>query len=146
MRKKREHLVATVGVLGEPRGRLLVELCGHPRTAGELATRVGTSSNAVRVHLDALRTTGLVEYRVERRGVGKPRHVFSLTAAAEYLVSRAYAPVLRAVVATMRSKLAGGLSEWLRECGVALAQQAQHAERRGVDAALSMLQELGAVP
>ena len=56
--------VPASGVWGEARGRILVELCGHPQTAAELATRVGTSGNAVRVHLDGLRDAGLVDYTV----------------------------------------------------------------------------------
>src|SRR5436189_4615303 len=96
------------GVLGEARGKLLSELCGRPQTAVELADRVGTSSNAVRVHLDGLRGAGLVDYEVVRRGVGKPTHVFSLTAAAEYLLSSAYAPTLQTLLVTLRKRLNGG--------------------------------------
>ncbi|MFL5619405.1 MAG: helix-turn-helix domain-containing protein, partial [Gemmatimonadaceae bacterium] len=68
---------ASNAILGEPRGRLLATLCGHPATATELAEQVGTTGNAVRVHLGALRDAGLVEFHVERRGVGKPTHVYS---------------------------------------------------------------------
>src|SRR2546423_2768628 len=117
--------LATNGILGEPRGRVLAELCGHPRTAAELAERIGTSSNAVRVHLDALRGAGLVAFTVERRGVGKPTHVYALTEAAEYVLSAAYAPALRAILVTLRQERDDGLAAWLRGAGATLTRQQQ---------------------
>ena len=147
MTERRTHQFASSAILGEPRGRVLVELCGHPQTAAELAERVGTSSNAVRVHLDALRDAGLVGFAVERRGVGKPTHVYALTETAEYVLSTAYAPALRAILATLRQELDGGLSVWLRRAGATLADQEgpstlQHTH---LDAALELLRGLGAV-
>lgn len=139
--------LATNGIFGEPRGRVLTELCGHPRTAVELAERVGTSSNAVRVHLDALRSAGLVGFTVESRGVGKPTHVYTLTAAAEYLLSSAYAPALQAILETLRTQLDGGLQAWLRQAGAALARRRPASKRRlgSVATALELLRGLGAV-
>src|SRR5919199_1212620 len=81
-------------LLGTTRGRVLSELCGRSLTAQQLAEQFAISSNAVRTHLGALRTAHLVRYRSERRGVGKPTHVYELTPEAEYLLSRAYAPTL----------------------------------------------------
>jgi predicted ArsR family transcriptional regulator len=140
--------VAASGVLGEARGRLLVELCGQPKSAAELAAQVGTSSNAVRVHLDGLRSAGLVDYQVQRRGVGKPTHVFALTTAAEYLVSSAYAPALRAIVETARRRLNGGVSDLLREAGATLVRQHESSARapRGLATATKLLRELGSSP
>jgi predicted ArsR family transcriptional regulator len=141
------HRLASNGIFGEPRGRLLVELCGSPQTAAELAERVGTSSNAVRVHLDALRDAGLVSFSVVRRGVGKPTHVYALKEAAEYVLSTAYAPALRAILTTLQPELDGGLSAWLRRAGAALAGQERPSTRQPTDihAALELLREFGAV-
>ena len=141
------HQTASNAILGESRGRLLAELCGRPATAVELAERVGTSSNAVRVHLAALREAGLVEFHVERRGVGKPTHSYSLTAAAEYFLSSAYAPALRAILETLREELNGGLSPWLHRAGAALARQQPSTTRRPgeITAGLELLRGLGAV-
>ena len=134
------------GVLGEPRGRILSQLCGRPQTAVELAEQVGTSSNAVRVHLDALRKAGLVEYSIARRGVGKPTHVFSLTSAAETLLSSAYAPTLQALLDTLRRQANSAFVVTLREAGTTLAERcrADNSKARGVDAAVEMLEALGA--
>lgn len=148
MRKVSKRGSAVDGVLGEPRGRILNELCGHPQTAVELATRVGTSSNAVRVHLDGLRDSGLVDYQIARRGVGKPTHVYSLTAAAESLLSAAYAPTLRAVVESIERRLNGQFIPALRDAGEALASEfeppsAKASTRRRVDSARAVMETLG---
>jgi predicted ArsR family transcriptional regulator len=131
------------GVLGEPRGRLFTELCGRPQTAVELAERVGTSSNAVRVHLEAMRAAGLVAYEVARRGVGKPTHVYSLTAAAEYLLSSAYLPTLQTLVETLHGTLNGGFVPLLRDVGAALAKRSSTRPKRGLKAAVDALGALG---
>jgi predicted ArsR family transcriptional regulator len=128
-------------VFGESRGRLLVELCGRPQTATELAVRVATSANAVRVHLDSLAAGGLVEFVVERRGVGKPTHVYSLTRDAEYFLSKAYAPALGALIATLRLKMNGQFLPTLRDAGAALGRTSTAS---GVDGARKLLQSLGA--
>jgi DeoR family transcriptional regulator, suf operon transcriptional repressor len=144
--KKQPGQSHVVGVLGDTRGRLLSELCAQPRTAAELAAVVNTSANAVRVHLDGLSAAGLVVYRVERRGVGKPTHVYSLTAAAEYLLSVAYAPALKAILDRLRMHLNGGLRPMLREAGVALAESvlAESRQKPSVAAAVGVLRDLGA--
>ena len=138
---------ASNAILGTPRGRLLAELCGKPQTASELAERVGTSSNAVRVHLEALLDAGMVTFSVERRGVGKPTHVYALSEAAEYVLSTAYAPALRAILATLGQKVDGGLSTWLRGAGAALAAERTNSARGTgpIDPALRLLRGLGAV-
>jgi predicted ArsR family transcriptional regulator len=144
MTQKSQQQMAATGVLGETRGRLLSELCGRPKTAVELADMVGTSSNAVRVHLGSLRAAGLVDFKVERRGVGKPTHVFSLTAAAEYLLSSAYAPALRALLETLRHKLDRGFPEMVREAGVTLAhQQSPTTGEPGIELAMEVFRGLG---
>jgi len=135
------------GVFGDSRGRLLRELCGRPQTAVELAERVGTSSNAVRVHLDGLRAAGLVQFEVLRRGVGKPTHLFSLTATAENLLSTAYAPALQALFDTLSDRLDGELRPVLRQAGEALSahyrDRGKRSARPSLAAALMMLEALG---
>ena len=147
MAKTNTHQIASNSILSEPRGRLLAEMCGHPRTAAELAERVGTSSNAVRVHLNALREGGLVAFDVERRGVGKPTHRYSLTSAGEYFLSSAYAPALRAILDTLKQELDGELATWLRRAGATLARQQPPTARRSAEIipGVELLRALGAV-
>jgi predicted ArsR family transcriptional regulator len=138
------HPLTIHPTLGEPRGRLLTSLCGCPQTAVELAERVGTSSNAVRVHLEGLRDAGLVGYEVARRGVGKPTHVYSLTPAAEYLLSAAYLPTLQLLVAALRDRLNGGFVPLLRDVGKSLAETiATKPDKRGIESAVRALSALG---
>ena len=132
------------GLFGDARSRLLFELCGHPQTASELADRVETSSNAVRVHLDGLQAAGLVDYRVERRGVGKPRHVYAITAAAENLLSIAYATTLKALLAGLEQRLDGGFNKLMREVGAWIGAQKSTSGRKGFPAAVAAFESLGA--
>src|SRR3954469_17560930 len=92
-------------LLGSARGQILSELCGRRLTATELAERFSVSSNAIRTHLAALRHARLVRYVTESRGVGKPTHVYELTHQGQYLLSRAYAPVLTHVLRAARGQL-----------------------------------------
>lgn len=50
-----------------------------PMTAAELARELGLTSMGARLHLHKLEQEGYVAHRTERRGVGRPRHVFYLT-------------------------------------------------------------------
>jgi predicted ArsR family transcriptional regulator len=138
---------AIARVLGESRWRILGELCRNQQTASELATRVKTSANAVRVHLDALEEAGLVQFEVVRRQVGKPTHVYSLTAAAESLLSKAYVPALSALLAAVRTQAKGSPGPLLRKAGIALAENAGATASRpgGIPAAVRILEELGAI-
>jgi predicted ArsR family transcriptional regulator len=53
-----------------------------PLPADELAEALGVSGVAVRQHLETLEAEGLVAATIERRRVGRPRHLFALTDAA----------------------------------------------------------------
>lgn len=147
MAKRTRRSAAVHGVVGEPRGRLLTELCGSPHTAAELARSVGTSSNAVRVHLEALRSSGLVEYEVARRGVGKPTHVYQLTSAGEHLLSSAYSPTLAAFLDAVRLRTNGEFTSLLRDAGTILARrylETLPASAHGLNAAAAVFAALGA--
>ncbi|MEZ7956486.1 MAG: transcriptional regulator [Rubritalea sp.] len=53
-----------------------------PRDSGNLAGQLGISAMAVRQHLYALRTKGLVTYQEEQRDIGRPAKMWCLTPAA----------------------------------------------------------------
>jgi len=63
-------------------------------TTKELASRLGVSLNAVRHHLRDLEQHGLVEYRIERRGVGAPVFAYRLADAGHALFPRRYETLL----------------------------------------------------
>ena len=108
-------------MLGGARGEILSALCGKRLTAVELADRFSITSTAVRAHLNALRSTGLVRYRTEVRGVGKPTHVYELTPEGQYLLSSAYVPVLVNVLRVLGARLGDGASDLIRDAGRSLA-------------------------
>ena len=75
--------------------RVLVALKrAQPLTVKELATEFRITPNALRRHLKALETAGVVRYRAQVRGVGGPTFAYSLSDAGEALFPRAYAAAL----------------------------------------------------
>lgn len=78
-----------------------------PVTIGELVDATGLSVNAVRFHLETLEMEGLVASAGTRRprGPGQPATLYTVTPEAELGFSRAYAPVLTACIAELRSSV-----------------------------------------
>ena len=78
-----------------PRGDILVELKrAQPRTAKELAAKLGVSLNAIRHHLKELEAERLVEYERQHRGVGAPVFVYRLSPLGHALFPRRYEATL----------------------------------------------------
>lgn len=118
--------------LYSPTRRSLIALLRRSdRTVPELAEALDVSANAVRSHVSALESDGVVRSEgVRRGGVGKPARVYRLTAEAEERLSRAYAPVLALLVEVLEERLdAEDLDEALREVGHRIGRSA----RRGVN-------------
>ncbi len=91
-----------------------------PLTIGELTVATGLSINAVRFHLDSLEAEGLAEVTGTRpsEGPGKPATLYMVSADADLAFSRAYAPVLAAAIAEIRSSLpARQLTPFLHRIG-----------------------------
>jgi predicted ArsR family transcriptional regulator len=104
-------------------------LCGGQRTANEIAVEFGISGAAIRDHLKSLRDEGLVRHRVERRGVGKPTHVYELSDDGHALLSKAYVPVLEAILEGVAARDGtAGLDELLERAGRSLARAGPSAE------------------
>lgn len=74
------------------RGTELVTALKHAgeATADELAGELGVTVSAVRQQLDGLAAEGLVAWRPQSRGRGRPAHVYRLTRAAEPLFPKTY--------------------------------------------------------
>src|SRR6476661_2582076 len=91
------------------RGRLLALLREGTWTVDDLAARLELTDNAVRFHLAALEREGRVaKAGVQRHsGAGQPATLYSLTPAADQAFSRAYAPVLAAVVEELHVTMSG---------------------------------------
>jgi len=88
------------------RGRIVRLLRAGARTVEELAAELELTDNAVRPHLAALERDGLIRSGGVRRGtVGKPAVLFELHPEAEPALSRAYAPVLAALLDVLSQTL-----------------------------------------
>jgi predicted ArsR family transcriptional regulator len=89
------------------RGQIVALLRRGSHTVEELARAIGLTDNAVRAHLATLERDGLVRPVGVRRGpgAGKPATLYELHPEAEPLFSRAYAPVLRAVLDVIAERL-----------------------------------------
>ncbi len=80
------------------RGRILEELAAAPRTAHELAAKIGIQESAARGHLDRMEQRGLVVASFHREGVGRPRKRYLLTGRGQELFPKKYDLILDTVV------------------------------------------------
>lgn len=109
------------------RGRILTLLRGGARTVDELAADLELTDNAIRPHLLALERDGMVVSPGVRRGggAGKPAVLYELHADAEAALSRAYAPVLSALLEVLHEELSErDARRVMRETGRRLAAAA----------------------
>lgn len=80
------------------RGRILEELAVAPRTAKDLAHKLGIQESAARGHLGRMEERGLVVPSFRREGVGRPRKRYVLTGAAQEMFPKKYDLILDTVV------------------------------------------------
>ena len=94
-------------VLQTTRGRIVAALRRGAHTVEELARSLGLTDNAVRAHLSTLERDGLVRAEGVRRGpgAGKPATLYEVPRDVEPLFSRAYAPVLGALLDELAEQL-----------------------------------------
>lgn len=97
------------------RGQIVTLLRKGSRTVEELAQALSLTDNAIRSHLSSLERDGLVQQSGVRRGpgAGKPATLYDIHPAAEPLFSRAYAPVLGALLDELAEQLPKERSEAL---------------------------------
>lgn len=132
------------------RARLVALLRRGRRTVEELAAALGLTDNAVRAQLLSLQRDGVARAAETRRdgAVGKPATLYDIDPAAEASFSRAYAPVLAALLAELRDRSSAKATEaLLRDVGRRLA--ADHERATGSPAtrarqATALLTALGA--
>ena len=106
------------------RGQVLALLRRGPRTVEELARELGLTDNAIRAHLTTLERDGFVRQEGQRRGpgAGKPALVYEVDPQVEVRLSRAYAPVLTALVDELVKDLPKDRTDsLLRRAGAQLA-------------------------
>jgi predicted ArsR family transcriptional regulator len=104
------------------RGEILRLLRRAPQSVNDLAAALGVTDNAVRANLARLERDGLIERAGRRPGFRKPESVYDITPKAERLFAKAYAPVLKTLLAVLESHLCGEkLDIKLQEVGRQLA-------------------------
>ena len=136
--------------LESTRGRIVTRLRRGPATVEELARAAALSANGVRVHLATLERDGWIGAVGVRRapGPGKPARVYALAPEASSLLSRAYRPLLLALLATLADREAPTrVAALLREAGRRLATQLGGTAAGGTgtgERALLVLESLGA--
>jgi predicted ArsR family transcriptional regulator len=93
--------------LDSTRGQILGILRKAPTTVEDLAGSLGLTDNAIRSHLSTLERDGLVRQSGVRRGpgAGKPATIYEVPIDAEPLFSRAYVPVLEALLDELAANL-----------------------------------------
>jgi predicted ArsR family transcriptional regulator len=87
------------------RGRIVGLLRRAARTVEELAAALDLTDNAVRAQLAAMQRDGLVVPRGERKGTRKPSVEYVLDPEAETALSRAYVPLVAALMKVLASRL-----------------------------------------
>jgi|HubBroStandDraft_1064217.scaffolds.fasta_scaffold11631_4 predicted ArsR family transcriptional regulator len=86
------------GTLEGTRGRILEELATAPRTARDLAKKLGIQESAARGHLGRMEERGLVVPTFRREGVGRPRKRYALTGQGQEMFPKKYDLILDTVV------------------------------------------------
>jgi len=131
------------------RGQVLGLLRRGSRTVDELAAGLGLTDNAIRAHLATLERDGLVRQEGQRRGpkAGKPALVYEPTPEAELRLSRAYAPVLAALLEELVDRLPDQETESLlaavgRRLAAAVPRREAALEGRAREA-VTLLNDLG---
>ena len=75
---------------------------GGPAAPDQVADRVGASRTGVLQQLRTLESAGLVTRSLSRHGVGRPRHVYDLTPAAQELFPANYGALAQSVLTAVR--------------------------------------------
>jgi len=76
---------------------------GGPASPDQVADQVGASRTGVLQQLRTLETAGLVTRSLSRHGVGRPRHVYDLTPAAQDLFPANYGALTQSVLTAIRT-------------------------------------------
>ena len=127
--------------------RIITLLRGRAATVDELAAALGVTRGAVRLHLANLQRDALVHVVGTRSGPTKPSRLYAVTPSLEQQLSRAYVPLLTAILHVLSERMsARRFDEFMRTVGRQLL--AGRARPHGsaiarAEAASALLNELG---
>ena len=131
------------------RGKIIEALAASPRSARDLAHKLGIQESAVRGHLDRLEDRGLVSPSFHREGVGRPKKRYVLTSQGQDLFPRRYELLLDSVMEELLAREGEGYTSALfaeaarrmaRQVAAEVSPKGTREERiRSVAAALNKL-------
>jgi len=131
------------------RERILTLLRRSPRTANDIATELGLTHNAVRVHLAELRAASLVRQAGYRPSASRPAAVYELVPRADAVFSQIHVPFVAHLLRVLGERMSRPqLATLMRDVGGSLASEwpAPHGSlRQRVEAASELLEDLGAL-
>ena len=88
-----------IPLVGETKTKILHELCGkRGKTASEIALALDIQVSAVRKHLEALHSEGIVVGEFVRDGIGRPKKFYSLSETGREMFPRQYELVLNSLI------------------------------------------------
>ena len=106
------------------RGRIVALLRVEALTIDELAAKLRLTANAVRAQISTMEGEGVAQRVGQRAGATRPAQLYGLTAEVEYLLSRAYLPLLTQLVRVFSTALPPvQVEQLMREAGRALADE-----------------------
>jgi len=136
--------------LDTTRGQIVGLLRRGARTVEELRQALGLTDNAIRSHLSSLERDELVKQKGVRRGpgAGKPALVYEIDPDAELMLSRAYAPLLGALVDELAATRSPDEADTLmkaagRRLASVLPRDSQASMEQRVATAVAVLNSLG---
>src|SRR5579859_4636834 len=88
----------------------LIRTQGHA-TIVSLAEALGVTPITIRHHLANLQSEGLITVEVERQHVGRPKHIYKLTAAAQRYFPNQYHALAEGLLDSLKSQLPPGQVE-----------------------------------
>jgi predicted ArsR family transcriptional regulator len=77
---------------------------GHA-TVNSLAEQLGVTAISIRHHLNSLEGEGLIKVEMERQGVGRPKHIYKLTQAAQRYFPNNYHILVERLLDELKAKL-----------------------------------------
>ena len=120
------------------------------QTVDELRQALGLTDNAIRSHLSSLERDEMIKQQGVRRGAGagKPAVVYEINPEAELMLSRAYAPLLAALLDELASTRSADEADTLmkaagRRLGAAVPKNLQEKTEIRVANAVAVLNSLG---
>jgi predicted ArsR family transcriptional regulator len=135
-------------LLASTKGRVLDRLRRAPQTVEQLASSLGVTGNAVRLHLTALEREGLIQRGgLRRTGARRPSHTYRLAPGTETLFCQAYIPFLDQLLHVLAGAIsARDLDRVIRTMGRRLAvPRGSGPLAARVAAAAAFLDELGGI-